>query len=648
MPRKCRLDTRKRKKNSVAPDTAPTHVEDIGPAPGDGMELDTGAKGAEHVIGHVQKRAKRSKPQRNVAAAPKQTMARPGIWGAPLRGKHLCRHPLCGRETEGMLRVPKDQAALILKKCFDGLGGSRSYSKQVAKDVSAEIHLCPHHLSPEVTEGAVVSMKHVLHHKDDPIISGAVPGRNSQGTKRWDKIQETTSVPKRKLPIRPQSELTGHELRVSELLAVVEEQKKTIADLRKRNAVATKKAEDAAAAAAAAAPLDGGQSFLFSYEWMTETVEDDCTRCEEYTSLPLEGYKYWVQLAELSGAGQVYESLSGNQSSKRTLDYRDAITIAVSRLFRGPRCWRHYARMVGLRRRKVHASNLSGLCESAVVATTAVFRQTLLRHPDREVVEAERPPCLKGEFDETYKVMVVIDGFAFPVEYVSPPELHRLVHSVYKGTAVGQATILIDARLQIMAITPIYSGAAGEGPYVEDCKIFEKPEDTGCWLFQAGDWVMSDKGYRLTEYLRGLGLNLLKPTEMARGHMTEAQASHSRRVSQARAHSERVVFRVRRFDIFYGRKVQQSEWPMLDEYADLVCSLVMCLGPLSTQGRIAWSTSPSVVCHVGDNISFTLSLHVLLQRIRFVPSTDQATLCGSSLLHLCLRFGVPERTDPCV
>jgi len=93
------------------------------------------------------------------------------------------------------------------------------------------------------------------------------------------------------------------------------------------------------------------------------------------------------------------------------------------------------------------------------------------------------------------------------------------------------------------------------------------------------------QGYDLNKYLKTLGLNLIKPTEMTKGKMTENQAATSRRISQARAHSERVVFRVRCFDIFNGRKVHQPEFPMLDVYKDLVCSLVMCQGPLSSRGE---------------------------------------------------------------
>jgi len=194
------------------------------------------------------------------------------------------------------------------------------------------------------------------------------------------------------------------------------------------------------------------------------------------------------QVAEMSGAEKVFKQMTKGQ--KTTFDYRDSISIAVCRLFCGPRKWRHFARLATGTGSK--AGVLSNLCETAVIATVACLKRTLLRHPDRDVVDFGRAPCMgkDGEFKDVY---IIIDGFAFAVQYLSPAQLHRLIHSVYKGTAVGQATILLDARLQIVAITDVYCGAASEGSYVEDSKIFEQPEGCGIWLLVKGDWVMSDK-----------------------------------------------------------------------------------------------------------------------------------------------------------
>lgn len=469
-----------------------------------------------------------------------------------------------------MVRVPKDAPVGL----FTAMGCSEARARHLA---TSGCYVCPQHLTDGAAVGAPINALHVLPLKRDPITRGEYPSRrNDVGAEfaRLHKLDVALPPPRATAAAAAAAApLSGANAELAALMTQVRDLK-----------IENRKLKRALARARVAEPAAGERpNFQYSYRWLTEPDVDDPDRCSAYTSLDVAGYTYWIKVAVASGAAVIFKKLVRGQ--KTLLDYHDAISVAVSKLFCGPKKWDHFARSATGTGKK--AGSVSMNCESAVIATVAALKRTLLRHPDREVVEAGRPACMRGEFSGgTYNVMVVIDGFAFPVEYVSPPELHRLIHSVYKGTAVGQATILMDARFQIMAITDVYCGASGEDTYVKASKAFEKPLESGCWLFKDGDYVMSDKGYRLEEYLETHGLKLCKPTEMARGEMSEAEAAASRRLSQARGHSERVVFRVRRFDIFDGKKVPQANWPMLNVYKDLVCSLVMCLGPLKTQGQL--------------------------------------------------------------
>jgi hypothetical protein len=287
---------------------------------------------------------------------------------------------------------------------------------------------------------------------------------------------------------------------------------------------------------------------------------------------------------EACGADETFAALGKGQAAK--IEWRDAITIGVTRLFR-IRGWRHYAHVVdgGVSPKAIRRSAIK-----ALIAVSACTREYLMRPADEDIQEARRVHSLTGEFGpggERGPVHLVLDGLGVRVEYPRPPGTHRQVHNQYAYAAMAQMTIGIDQSFDLAAMTDFYSGADGESTYVIASKILDRYEDDDgdWWHLVDGAWVMTDKGYRLLEHLRPMGCFQVKPTEMFAGVMAGSESARSRRVSQPRSASERMVYQFKRFDIFDGQPVAMSEWPFLQFYKDVVGSLIKFQGPLPDRSR---------------------------------------------------------------
>jgi hypothetical protein len=286
-------------------------------------------------------------------------------------------------------------------------------------------------------------------------------------------------------------------------------------------------------------------------------------------------------MVELFGAEEAYTEMARGQTTKTS--FRDAITIGVTRLFR-IRGWRHFARMVD---GSTSVSTVRRAAIRALVAVSASVREGLFGSTDKDVQEARRVPSLLGEFGPdgvSGPVVLILDGMCVRVQYPSPPGTHRQMHNQYTYDSIAQLTLGIDQAFDLRVMTDFFSGSSGETKYVIASKILDKQFDDDTsewWQLEHGAWVMTDKGYNLCDYLKAMGCYQVKPTEMMGGCMAASESARSRRVSQPRSASERMVYQFKRFDIFDGKPVCMSEWPFLSFYKDVVGSLIKMNGPLA-------------------------------------------------------------------
>lgn len=163
------------------------------------------------------------------------------------------------------------------------------------------------------------------------------------------------------------------------------------------------------------------------------------------------------------------------------------------------------------------------------------------------------------------------------------PQTFRMFSCRYDS--IAQMTIGIDCGFDLAVMTDFYAGSCSESVYVIASRILEEYSKGGhdWWHLRDGAWVMTDKGYRLSDYLRKFDRDndQVKPTEMCGGMMAASESADSRRISQPRSASERMVWRFKQWDIFNGKPVVMSEWVFMQFYKDVIGWLITMQGPLS-------------------------------------------------------------------
>lgn len=117
--------------------------------------------------------------------------------------------------------------------------------------------------------------------------------------------------------------------------------------------------------------------------------------------------------------------------SETLLDFRDALTVGITRLYRH-RGWRHFAHVnPGWDR----ADTIRHNAIKALIAVSCCAREYVFRPLDVELREARRVEALKGEFGpggESGPVDLILDGLGVRVQYPKPPKTHRVMHSQYQ------------------------------------------------------------------------------------------------------------------------------------------------------------------------------------------------------------------------
>lgn len=153
--------------------------------------------------------------------------------------------------------------------------------------------------------------------------------------------------------------------------------------------------------------------------------------------------------------------------------------------------------------------------------------------------------------------------------------MHRLVHSSYIKEACAQCTLGVTATNELGPTTDFHAGSHSESTCVKANaeRLFKHLKEDS--------FVITDKGYHIQQLLKRYLLYQAKPTEMSKGYgMTEGEGTRSRRLSQVRSVTERMVLQFKMFDMFDGPPVVQNEWFHLDMYKDFVSWLIILKGPL--------------------------------------------------------------------
>lgn len=426
-------------------------------------------------------------------------------------------------------------------------------------------------------ETKCITANDVLPFANDPVMMGSLPGRGAAGDEWFSKHQSSSRLCDSRATVNSKkSEVTSEDedkdATIFQLRQENDSNRRTIAMLKHTNA--TLKAKLYTSENKKLLPVcsnfqevqqDAAQEarMMYSYEWYINCSDEICNF---YTGMTVSNLQYYIECNKVAMADVLYQRLLRGQSCRFT--YEDAICIGITRLFR-IRQWKQFEFTLGIPANTIRIS-----AKRAYLVTQCVVNVTINRIQDKSVRGRFRVPCLSGEFGDKHPpgqgpVEAILDGFSIRVEYPSPPSMHRKVHSQYVYDSVCQATICLNSAFELQGITNFYCGSESESKYVIHDGLLEAEN-----LLESGNAVMTDKGYRLGEYIREeLGCIQIKPTEVAKGKISKEESARSRRVSGPRASSERAVFWLKRWDIFNGRPVQMQyvyEFVSYDSIMDLL------------------------------------------------------------------------------
>jgi len=117
---------------------------------------------------------------------------------------------------------------------------------------------------------------------------------------------------------------------------------------------------------------------------------------------------------------------------------------------------------------------------------------------------------------------------------------HNLTYSQYKHRTTHKGLVGIAPNGTVVFASKLYPGSTSDKAVVDDSKI--------CELFNAGESIMVDKVFLITDFLPP-GVSLIRPPFKTTPQFTEQQVILSKQISSARVHVERAIERIKHFKI---------------------------------------------------------------------------------------------------
>lgn len=116
----------------------------------------------------------------------------------------------------------------------------------------------------------------------------------------------------------------------------------------------------------------------------------------------------------------------------------------------------------------------------------------------------------------------------------------KLTYSSYKGRNTLKALIGIAPNCTLTYCSNLYPGSTSDKAIVEHCGIINQ--------FEPGDLIIADKGFLISDLLpQGVYLNI--PPFLSTPQFTPNQVYETRRIAKSRIHVERVINRLKRYQI---------------------------------------------------------------------------------------------------
>lgn len=158
--------------------------------------------------------------------------------------------------------------------------------------------------------------------------------------------------------------------------------------------------------------------------------------------------------------------------------------------------------------------------------------------PSQELVRAYMPDSFKEKYNNT---RVIIDCTEIFIQRPSSTTVQQLTYSTYKSHNTAKALIGITPNCFISFIPDIQPGRLSDKELVIRSGLMEKLEP--------GDLVMADRGFTIEDLLNdSVELNI-PPFLHDKTQFEQQEVNTTRSIAAVRIHVERVIGRVRRYNI---------------------------------------------------------------------------------------------------
>ena len=162
--------------------------------------------------------------------------------------------------------------------------------------------------------------------------------------------------------------------------------------------------------------------------------------------------------------------------------------------------------------------------------------------PSRETINEHMPrEFMNSKYSKT---RVIIDATELFIQKPSDLALQSVTWSNYKSHNTLKGLIGISPFGSVTFVSELWAGSISDVELIEKSGLLD--------LLEAGDSVMADKGFTISDLLAQRGVSLNIPPFMQNGKMSEGDVKLTRSIATLRIHVERAIERIKNFRIISG------------------------------------------------------------------------------------------------
>lgn len=169
----------------------------------------------------------------------------------------------------------------------------------------------------------------------------------------------------------------------------------------------------------------------------------------------------------------------------------------------------------------------------------------------RDFVFVPERGAIKDTMPDAFKLhrpncTFITDSTEVKTETPSDPELQHYLYSHYKGTYTLKFLVAAIPNGMIAFVSKLYGGRYSDSHIASNSGFLS--------LVKPGDVVLSDKGFpHITTSIEGKGAVIVMPPFSSEGQLSEEDMEKTYKIVQVRIHVERVIQRLKVFQILTNR-----------------------------------------------------------------------------------------------